>query len=53
VPAKSKAQLRMMQAAEHSPEFAKKVGISKKVATKFVDDTPKGLLLPARVKRKK
>lgn len=52
MPAKSKAQLLMMQAAEHNKEFAKKVGISHKVAKEFVDATPKNAKLPAR-KRKK
>ena len=36
MPVKSKAQERLMQAVRHNPAFAKKVGISKKVADKFV-----------------
>ena len=32
MPTKSKAQFRLMKAVENNPEFAKKVGISKKVA---------------------
>ena len=51
MPAKSKAQLRMMQAAEHNPEFAKKVGIKPSVAKEFVDKTKNPKKLPARVKK--
>ena len=36
MPAKSKKQERFMQAVAHSPKFAKKVGVSKAVADKFV-----------------
>lgn len=36
MPAKSKKQERFMQAVAHSPKFAKKVGVSKAVAGKFV-----------------
>lgn len=36
MPVKSKAQERLMQAVANNPAFAKKVGISKKVADKFV-----------------
>jgi len=35
MPAKSKAQARLMQAVAHNPEFAKKVGISQKVGREF------------------
>lgn len=35
MPAKSKQQFKFMKAAEHNPEFAKKVGISPKVAKEF------------------
>lgn len=35
MPAKSKAQFRLMKAAETNPEFAKKVGISQEVAKKY------------------
>lgn len=48
MPAKSKAQLRTMQAAAHSPSFAKKVGIPQSVASEYVAATPKGAKLPAR-----
>ena len=47
MPAKSKAQWHMMKAAAKNPEFAKRVGISQKVAAEFVEgQSPKGL--PAR-----
>lgn len=36
MPVKSKKQERFMQAVAHSPKFAKKVGVSKDVADKFV-----------------
>lgn len=35
MPAKTQAQFRLMKAAEHSPEFAKKVGIKPGVAAEF------------------
>lgn len=35
MPAKSKAQFRLMKAAENSPKFAKKVGIDRGVAAEF------------------
>ena len=35
MPAKSEAQKRLMDAAAHNPEFAKKVGIPRKVAKDF------------------
>lgn len=35
MPAKSKAQFRLMKAAENNPEFAKKAGIDPKVAKEF------------------
>lgn len=35
MPAKSKAQFRLMKAAENNPEFAKKVGISQAEAAHF------------------
>ena len=34
---KSKAQKRLMQAVEHNPEFAKKVGIPQKVGKDFIE----------------
>jgi hypothetical protein len=36
VPVKSESQRRLMEAVRHNPAFAKKVGISKAVAEKFV-----------------
>lgn len=36
MPAKSKAQEKLMQAVIHSPKFSKKVGISQKVAKEIV-----------------
>lgn len=44
MPFKSKAQANLMRAAMHDPKFAKRVGVSKKVATKFVreDQAAKG-----------
>ena len=41
MPAKSKAQEKLMQAVAHNPKFAKKVGISQKVGKKFVKPTPR------------
>lgn len=35
MPAKSLAQKRLMDAAAHNPEFAKKAGIPQKVAREF------------------
>ncbi len=35
MPSKSKKQAKMMQAAAHSPKFAKKVGVPVKVAKEF------------------
>lgn len=37
MPAKSKAQFRLMQAAKHNPEFAKKVGISASTAAEYTE----------------
>ena len=36
MPAKSKAQMRFMEAAAHNPEFAKKAGIAEWVAEEYV-----------------
>lgn len=36
MPAASKSQFRLMKAAENNPKFAKKVGISPKVAAEFI-----------------
>lgn len=35
MPSKSPAQARLMQAAAHNPEFAKKVGVPQSVAKEF------------------
>ena len=51
MPPKSKAQARMMNAAEHNPAFAKKVGISKKVATEFAASGKQYKKLPERKKK--
>lgn len=53
MPVKSKAQMKMMQAVAHSPEFAKKVGIKPSVGKKMVAETPKGARLPAKAKKPK
>jgi hypothetical protein len=37
MPAKSKAQFRFMEAAEHNPKFAKRVGISPKQAAEYTE----------------
>ena len=42
MPAKSKAQFRLMKAAENNPKFAKKVGISPDVAAEFTQSNVKG-----------
>lgn len=47
MPAKSKAQFRLMQAAAHNPEVAARTGISKKTASEFVRATPRPKSLPA------
>lgn len=36
MPVKSESQRRLMEAVRHNPDFARKVGISKSVAEKFV-----------------
>ncbi len=42
MPAKSKAQFRLMKAAEHNPAFAKKVGIPSSVASEYTSSNVKG-----------
>ena len=44
MPAKSKKQLRTMQAAEHNPEIAARLGIPQSVASEFVDATPASVM---------
>ena len=41
MPAKSKAQFRLMQAAAHNPDVAKKTGISQNVAKEFTESNVK------------
>ena len=38
MPAKSKQQFKLMQAASHNPDFAKKVGIKPEVADEFTKE---------------
>jgi len=52
MPAKSKAQNKLMQAVAHSPKFAKKVGIPQSVGQDFAAATKTTKGLPQRVKRK-
>jgi hypothetical protein len=42
MPAKTKAQFRLMKAAENNPAFAKKVGISPSTAAEFTEKNVKG-----------
>lgn len=42
MPAKSKAQFRLMKAAEYNPKFAKKVGIRPDVAAEYTQSNVKG-----------
>lgn len=42
MPAKSKAQFRLMKAAEHNPKFAKKIGIKPDVAAEYTQSNVKG-----------
>ena len=51
MPPRSKAQARMMDAAAHNPAFARKVGISKKVATEFSAKGAAYKRLPERKKK--
>lgn len=41
MPSKSPAQKRLMQAAAHNKDFAKKVGVPQSVAKKFVAEDKK------------
>jgi len=53
MPAKSKAQFRLMKAAENNPKFAKRVGISPDVAAEYTQSNVKGrsyAKLPERLK---
>lgn len=54
MPAKSKAQFRLMKAAEYNPKFAKKVGIKPSVAAEFTQSNVKGKAygkLPEKMKK--
>ena len=42
MPAKSKAQFRLMKAVEHNPAVAKKVGIKPSVAAEYTQSNVKG-----------
>jgi hypothetical protein len=42
MPAKTKAQFRLMKAAENSPSFAKRVGIPQSVAKEYTQSNVKG-----------
>lgn len=53
MPAVSKAQFKMMAAAEHNPAFAEKVGISPSKAAEIVDATSSFAKLPAHRHKKK
>lgn len=46
MPAKSKAQFRLMQAVAHNPKVAKQTGISKSVAGEFINATKNVKRLP-------
>ncbi len=53
MPAKSKAQFRLMAAAEHNPAFAKKVGIKPSTGKDFVEATKSYKALPEKKPAKK
>lgn len=54
MPSKSEKQKKLMRAAAHSEEFAKKVGIKQEIAKEFVDaDKKKDMLKKPTTKRKK
>jgi len=49
MPSKSPKQARMMAAAAHNPQFAKKVGVPGKVAKEFNQaDKGRGIIKPKR-----
>jgi hypothetical protein len=50
MPAQSKAQHRLMQAAAHNPDVAKKTGIPQSTAKEFVQSTPTTKGLPEHTK---
>ena len=51
MPFKSAKQANLMRAAMHDPAFAKKVGVSKKVATKFVREDQKAKGVKSKAKK--
>lgn len=54
MPSKTKAQARLMAASAHDPKFAKRVGVSQKVAKDFnAADAGTGILKGPRKRRKK
>ena len=53
MPAKSKAQAKLMNAAAHNPSFAKKVGIKPSVAKDFTATKGEMKGLPARAGAKR
>lgn len=52
MPSKSDKQHRFMEAAAHDPKFAKKAGISQKVAKEFVHADAAQKLYPHQGKKK-
>lgn len=52
MPARSKSQNRLMQAAAHDPKVAKKTGVSQKVAREFTKSTKSTKGLPERKGKK-
>lgn len=46
MPAKSKAQYKLMQAAAHNPDVAKKTGVPQSTAKEFAKSTPAPSKLP-------
>lgn len=53
MPAKSKAQFKLMAAVANDPKLAKEKGISQKVGKEFVEATKSVKSLPKKVKAKK
>jgi hypothetical protein len=52
MPAKSKAQFKLMAAAANNPKLAKEKGIPSKTAKEFIHATTNFKELPAKVKKK-
>lgn len=53
MPAASKSQNRLMQAAAHSPKVAKKTGVPQSVAKEFANSTSTTKGLPEKAKGKR